>query len=104
MPEPVFREHGTVGAQELPPQVVVVARGHPPRLSDRRPASRTLDASRAGLDHLGAGHVTQTEVGDEDSHDEVEVTLDNGSDVDVQLDRDFQVVGEEEDGVGDRDD
>ncbi len=50
-------------------------------------------ASRAALAHTGSGRVTQTEVGDEDSYYEVEVTLRDGSEVDVQLDRDFRVVG-----------
>jgi hypothetical protein len=43
--------------------------------------------------HLGDGVVTGTEVGDEESYYEVEVTLDDGSVVDVQLDETFQVVG-----------
>ena len=38
------------------------------------------------------GRVTETEVGDEDSYYEVEVTRPDGSQVDVQLDRDFNVV------------
>ena len=50
-------------------------------------------ASMVALDHLGEGRVTETEEGDEDSYYEVEVTLDNGREVDVQLDRDFNVVG-----------
>ncbi len=41
--------------------------------------------------------VTDTEVGDEESWYEVEVTLDDGSQVDVQLDRSFNVVGSETD-------
>ena len=49
-------------------------------------------ASQAALDHTGQGRVTGTEVGDEDSYYEVEVTLDNGSQVDVQLDKNFHVV------------
>jgi hypothetical protein len=56
-------------------------------------------ASDAALDHVGEGRVTDTEVGDEDSYYEVEVTKDDGSEVDVQLDRDFSVVGEERDGA-----
>ena len=39
------------------------------------------------------GRVTETEVGDEESYYEVEVTRPDGSQVDVQLDRDFNVVG-----------
>jgi len=54
-------------------------------------------ATDAALEHLGQGRVTDTEEGDEDSYYEVEVTLDNGSEVDVQLDRDFNVVGSEAD-------
>ena len=50
-------------------------------------------ASAAALEHTGGGEVTETEVGDEESYYEVEVTLDDGSQVDVQLDRDFNVVG-----------
>lgn len=49
-------------------------------------------ATSAALAHTGQGRVTETEVGDEDSYYEVEVTLDDGSQVDVQLDKDFKVV------------
>lgn len=58
-------------------------------------------ATAAALAHLGEGRVTETEVGDEDSYYEVEVTLDNGSQVDVQLDEGFTVVGTEADGPND---
>ena len=54
-------------------------------------------ASTAALDHTDGGRVTDTEIGDEESYYEVEVTLDDGSQVDVQLDRDFKVVGSEGD-------
>jgi uncharacterized membrane protein YkoI len=54
-------------------------------------------ASAAALEETGGGRVTETEVGDEDSYYEVEVTLDDGSQVDVQLDRSFKVVGSERD-------
>jgi uncharacterized membrane protein YkoI len=54
-------------------------------------------ATAAALAHTGGGEVTGTEVGDEESKYEVEVTLDDGSQVDVQLDADFQVVGSEGD-------
>ena len=49
-------------------------------------------ASDAALEHTGGGEVTETEVGDEESYYEVEVTLDNGTQVDVQLDEGFAVV------------
>jgi uncharacterized membrane protein YkoI len=54
-------------------------------------------ASAAALEHTGGGRVTETEVGDEESYYEVEVTRDDGSQVDVQLDRSFDVVGGEAD-------
>ena len=54
-------------------------------------------ASAAALAHTGEGSVSDTEVGDEESYYEVEVTLDDGSQVDVQLDRDFNVVSSEDD-------
>ena len=49
-------------------------------------------ATDAALAHTGEGRVTDTEVGDEDSYYEVEVTLDDGRQVDVQLDERFNVV------------
>jgi uncharacterized membrane protein YkoI len=54
-------------------------------------------ASAAALEHTGGGQVTGTEVGDEESYYEVEVTLDDGGQTDVQLDRSFNVVGDEAD-------
>lgn len=49
-------------------------------------------ASQAALEATDGGRVTDTEVGDEDSYYEVEVTLPDGHSVDVQLDRQFRVV------------
>jgi uncharacterized membrane protein YkoI len=60
-------------------------------------------ATAVALDHLGGGTVTDTEEGDEDSYYEVEVTLEDGRQVDVQLDRDFNVVGSQEDDPGEAD-
>ena len=51
------------------------------------------NASAAALEETGEGRVTDTEVGDEESYYEVEVTLEDGSQVDVQLDDEFNVVG-----------
>jgi len=53
-------------------------------------------ASAAALEHTGGGTVTETEVGDEESYYEVEVTTGEGQQ-DVQLDRDFNVVSSEGD-------
>lgn len=50
-------------------------------------------ASAAALDYTGEGRVTDTEVDDEESYYEVEVTLDDGREIDVQLDESFTVVG-----------
>ena len=61
-------------------------------------------ASAAALEHTGEGRVTETEVGDEESYYEVEVTLDDGSQVDVQLDEDFNVVSDEADDDSSEDD
>lgn len=55
-------------------------------------------ASAAALDHVGGGRVTDTEVGDEESLYEVEVTRPDGTQVDVQLDADFAVVSTKDDG------
>ena len=54
-------------------------------------------AEQAALAETGGGRVTGTEVGDEESYYEVEVTLPDGSQVDVQLDEDFRVVSGETD-------
>lgn len=73
--------------------------------SDRPiPAGALEQAERAALAETGGGRVTETEVDDEESKYEVEVTLDDGSQVDVQLDESFQVVGTENDGAGESDD
>ena len=60
-------------------------------------------ASAAALAHTGEGRVTGSEVNDEESKYEIEVTLDNGDQVDVQLDEQFHVVSDENDGAGDAD-
>jgi uncharacterized membrane protein YkoI len=54
-------------------------------------------AKAAALDATGGGSVTGTEQGDEESYYEVEVTRDDGSQVDVQLDRGFNLVGQSAD-------
>ena len=54
-------------------------------------------ASEAALAATGGGRVTGSEVGDEESYYEVEVTLDNGDQTDVQLDESFTVVGSKTD-------
>ena len=55
-------------------------------------------AKDAALAETGGGKVTGTEVEDEESKYEVEVTLEDGTQVDVQLDENFDVVGTEREG------
>ena len=67
------------------------------------PASELERAEQAALEETGGGEVTGTEVDDEESTYEVEVTLEDGSQVDVQLDADFRVVGTEDESGADDD-
>ena len=61
--------------------------------SDRAISGQALDrASAAALAETGGGKVTETEVGDEEGAYEVEVTRSDGSQVDVHLDKDFNVL------------
>ncbi len=77
---------------------IAVAGGSDDDATDTPISGTDLDrASTAALEHTGEGRVTETEVGDEESYYEVEVTLDDGSQVDVQLDEEFAVVGDEAD-------
>ncbi len=63
--------------------------------SDKAITGSALDqATKVALDETGGGKVTETEEGDEESYYEVEVTLGDGSQVDVQLDENFKVVGD----------
>ncbi|HMJ73107.1 MAG TPA: hypothetical protein VK471_07085 [Solirubrobacterales bacterium] len=57
-----------------------------------------LAAGGAGVaEATGGGAVTETEVGDEESYYQVEVSKTDGSQVDVQLDRGFHAVGQSAD-------
>jgi hypothetical protein len=77
---------------------IAVAGGSDDDATDTPIEGADLDrASAAALDHTGGGTVTGTEVGDEESYYEVEVTLDDGTQVDVQLDESFAVVGDDTD-------
>lgn len=70
-------------------------------------------ATEAALDHVGEGTVTETELGDDGASYEVEVRRDDGTQVEVELDENFDVIGSEpddedagddEDEAGDEDD
>src|SRR5215212_9047866 len=49
-------------------------------------------AKSVALEHTNGGRVTGTEIGDEEGYYEVEVTRDDGSQVDVHLDKNFNVL------------
>ena len=58
-------------------------------------------ASDAALAETGGGEVADTEVESDENGYEVEVNLDSGRQVEVQLDEDFAVVGSSENEEGD---
>jgi uncharacterized membrane protein YkoI len=76
---------------------VATAAGGPGDAAEGADSAITGDALQqagdAALAETGGGRVTGTEVGDEESYYEVEVTRDDGTQVDVQLDENFAVVG-----------
>jgi uncharacterized membrane protein YkoI len=73
--------------------------------SDKAITGTALDrASAAALKHTGGGKVTETEAGDEEGAYEVEVTMADGSQVDVHLDKSFHVVNQSADNDGSGDD
>jgi len=57
-------------------------------------------ASAKALEHTGGGRVAGTEVDDEEGYYEVEVVRDDGSQVDVHLDRNLKVLTDRADGDG----
>jgi uncharacterized membrane protein YkoI len=64
-------------------------------------AGSALDrAKAAALQETGGGQVSATEVRDEEGYYEVEVTRSDGSQVDVHLDRGFNVLDSQPDGSG----
>jgi len=50
-------------------------------------------AKSAALEHTNGGRVTGTEIGDEEGYYEIEIIQDDGTRVDVHLDRDLDVLG-----------
>jgi hypothetical protein len=70
--------------------------------SDTAITGQALDrASAAALEHTGGGKVTETEAGDEEGAYEIEVTRADGSQVDVHLDKDFNVTSDAADDESD---
>jgi uncharacterized membrane protein YkoI len=62
-------------------------------------------ATAAALKHTGGGTVTETELGDDGAAYSVEVRRKDGSQVEVNLNESFEVIGQEsdDDGAGDKD-
>ena len=58
-------------------------------------------AKAVALEETGGGQVTGTEVRDEEGYYEVEVTKDDGTQVDVHLDRSFNPIDSSSDGGDD---
>lgn len=52
-------------------------------------------ASVIALAHIGEGRVTDSEIGDEEGYYEIEITLENGNEVDVHLDENFNILSTE---------
>jgi hypothetical protein len=61
-------------------------------------------ATAAALESVGPGFVVDTEVGDDGEAYAVDVRLDDGSQLEVQLNSDFEVTGSEPDDVKEPDD
>jgi uncharacterized membrane protein YkoI len=70
----------------------IAAGGRDDDATERPISGDALEKAKAAALADTPGRVTGTEVGDEESYYEVEVTRPDGSQVDVQLDRDFRVV------------
>jgi uncharacterized membrane protein YkoI len=70
----------------------IAAGGGDDDATDTPISGSALERAKAAALADTPGRVTETEVGDEESYYEVEVTRPDGSQVDVQLDRDFKVV------------
>lgn len=57
-------------------------------------------ATAAALEHTGGGTVIESEAGDDGAAYGVEIRLDDGSVVEVALDENFNVIGQESDDDG----
>jgi hypothetical protein len=60
-------------------------------------------ATAAALQHTGGGTVIETEVGDDGAAYGVEILIDDGRVVEIGLDANFQVIGQESDDDGSAD-
>jgi hypothetical protein len=91
-----------VGALVLTGAGVAVAQGGDDDGHEVPITGAELDrASAVALQETGGGRVTETEKGDEEGAYQVEVTLDDGTQVDVNLDSNFHVINAKPDGSTD---
>jgi hypothetical protein len=91
---------GLALAQDGGGDAAPTSQGSPGRGDDDRPltADELEQATTAALAHTGGGRVTESEVDlDGPERFEVEVTLDDGTEVDLDLDESFAVVHEDRD-------
>ena len=91
---PAITEHAEV-EDEANESAEDAAEAEDTPISDQDALATASEKALAWLDteHGVTGTVSDTEVGDEESHYEIEVTLEDGRQVDVQLTEDFEVVG-----------
>lgn len=69
--------------------------------SDQAITGSALDRAKAvALQRIGGGRVSATEIQDEEGYYEIEVRRGDGSQVDVHLDRNFNVLDAESDSSG----
>ena len=90
----------TAGALAAGGTAIAVASGDDDA-TDQPISGGALEKAKAAALADTPGKVTETETGDEESYYEVEVTRPDGSQVDVQLDRDFNVVTSKTDSEND---
>jgi uncharacterized membrane protein YkoI len=91
----------TAGALIAGGAAIAGAAGGDDDATERPISGSALEKAKAAALAAEPGRVTGTEVGDEESYYEVEVTRADGSQVDVQLDRDFKVVSSAADSEND---
>lgn len=85
---------------------IVVANGAAESDTDTPLTGTDLDrATEAALAHTGGGTVIESEIGDDGAAYGIEIRLDDGSVVEVNLDESFAVIGSEpdDDGANDQD-
>jgi uncharacterized membrane protein YkoI len=77
---------------------VAYATGSGDEDSEQRATGTGIEKAKSiALDHTNGGHVSGTEVGDEEGYYEVEITKDDGSQVDVHLDKNYNVLSTPDD-------